>query len=513
MPRLPTTTSSGPAWPANAGFPGGAAPLQQAYTLYEAGRLDEARLLCQSIVLANPAFAEALNLLGVILAEKGLLTQAIARFTAAVTAAPEMVDAWRNRGVALSDLGDFEAALACFDTVVSRAPDKDQGHFDRGMTLARMGRFADSVAAYDRVLVLDGPHPAAFANRGISQLWAGSPKDAMTSFDRALALDPGHTNAAINKALLSMLLGDYPVGLPLFEHRPRPGVIRTAAPAWLGGADVAGKTLLIHAEQGFGDSIQFCRYVPMLAAMGAKVILAVPEPLIALMTTLDGAAAVVDIADAPPPHDFHCPLPSLPLAFGTTVDTIPAGVPYLSADPARVAVWKQRLAHLPGLRVGLVWAGAARIGDGASIGMDLRRSIPLWAFQPLGGVPGCSFVSAQIGSAAAQVTDPPPGLVPYDETGTIESFADTAAMFANLDLVITVDTAPVHLAGALGRKVWLLNRFDTCWRWLMNREDSPWYPTLRIFRQPEPGAWDPVIARVRDALLSLPASGQASDNH
>lgn len=487
----------------------GETPLQRAQALCEAGRFAEAHTLCLSIVQANPAFGEALNLLGVILAERGFLDEAVVRFNAAVSVEPHLLGAWSNRGNALSDLGDFEGALASFDTVLSRAPNDGAGHFLRALTLARLGRFAEALAAYDRNLVLEGPHSAVFANRGFSQVWNGSPKDGMTSFDRALALDPNNVNAAVNKGLLYMLLGDFQAGLPLLERRPTTETIASTAPVWRGGDIAAGKTLLLHAEQGFGDTIQFCRYVPVLAEKGVRVVLAVPPVLVDLMRTLDGAADIV-VPDGPlPPHDFRCSLPSVPFAMGTTLDTIPARVPYLSADPDRTAAWRDKLAGLPGLRVGLVWGGAGRFGNASNLAMDQRRSIPLWTFEPLGSVPGVSFVSCQTGLPAAQIEDPPPGLTLYDAGPALETFAETAALFANLDLVITVDTASVHLAGALGRPVWLLNRFDTCWRWLLNREDSPWYPTARLFRQNQSGDWDEPMTRVKQALLSF-RPGQTS---
>lgn len=270
----------------------------------------------------------------------------------------------------------------------------------------------------------------------------------------------------------------------------------------MGETPLAGRTLLVHAEQGFGDTLQFCRYLTLLPAE-ARVLVAVQAPLIRLLRTLPRAVTLLHQGDVLPAIDLHCPLMSLPLAVGTTLETIPAAVPYLSAEPEAVAAWRRRLAPLPGWRVGLCWAGDPRPHLPGAHAVDRRRSLSLAAFAPLASVPGVTFVSLQKGPPAAQAVAPPPGLTLHDWTGELEDFADTAALVAALDLVITADTSVAHLAGALGKKVWILNRFDACWRWLMERTDSPWYPTARLFTQTVPGDWDSVIAAVTQALSDL----------
>ena len=271
-------------------------------------------------------------------------------------------------------------------------------------------------------------------------------------------------------------------------------------PLWLGDTNIAGKTLFIYAEQGLGDTIHGCRYVTMAAKAGARVILEVPAQLTELMRSLAGVAQLIGEGDPPPEHDLQCPIMSLPLAFGTTLETIPADVPYLHADPDKGAKWGGQLAALPGRRVGLVWAGGARIGSAEVLSADQRRSVPLAALAPLATIPDCTFVSLQLGPPSEQAANPPAGMMLFDRTSELKSFADTAALIANLDLVISVDTATAHLAGALGKPIWLLNRFDTDWRWLLDRDDSPWYPTLRQFRQSKPGDWASVVQSVADAL-------------
>jgi hypothetical protein len=265
--------------------------------------------------------------------------------------------------------------------------------------------------------------------------------------------------------------------------------------------------LLLHAEQGFGDTLQFCRYASLVGAK-ARVILEVQPPLVRLCSSLAGVAQIVAQGEPLPAFDLHCPLMSLPLAIGTTLDTVPCEVPYLAAAPELVAGWRKRLAGLDGLRVGLVWAGSPRLELDSSA-MDRRRSITLATMAPLGEVSGVSFISLQKGEPAAQSPDAALGLALHDFTASLQDFADTAALIEALDLVISVDTSVAHLAGALGKPIWLLNRFDTCWRWLLNRDDSPWYPQLRQYRQPSPGDWSSVMREVRDALRHR-VTGQSS---
>ena len=271
-------------------------------------------------------------------------------------------------------------------------------------------------------------------------------------------------------------------------------------PRWT-GQKLHGETVLLYAEQGLGDTLQFCRYAPMVAAAGGRVILVVPKALRRLLTTLDGVAAVLsEEDDVLPPFDYQCPLLSLPFAFGTTMATIPAPVPYLSADPLP---WAGFLDELPGLKVGLVWAGRSRTEQPHAVAIDRRRSMRLADMAPLFSVPGCSLVSLQLGPPVTQMQALPAGAVLHDVSGRLNDWGDTAALIAGLDLIIAVDTAVAHLAGALGKPVWMLNRFDSCWRWFLHRDDTPWYPSMRQFRQTRRGDWAVVIERVTDALRTM----------
>jgi hypothetical protein len=322
-----------------------------------------------------------------------------------------------------------------------------------------------------------------------SLLAAGRMVEAEAAALTSVRLAPEHADARYTLGTIQLLRGQLPAGFAGLEWRwRRRGFTCPRAfdrPHWDGGA-LAGRTLLLHAEQGLGDAIQMLRFVPRVAA-GGRVLLEVPPALRRLAGRFAGVAEVFTAGAPVPPFDLHCPLPSLPWALGLTLADIP-GAPYLAPDAADVTAWRRRLDGVSGRRVGLCWAG------NPSYAADARRSLAPERLSVLADLPGIAFISLQPGAAV------PPGLALHDWTADLHDLADTAALLACLDLVVTVDTAVAHLAGALGRPVWLLNRFDTCWRWLLDRDDSPWYPTLRLFRQDRPGDWDGVLGRMRAEL-------------
>jgi len=364
------------------------------------------------------------------------------------------------------------------------------------------------MASYEQALAHDPTMVQALVNRASLLAMRGQHEAALEGYARAREVQPDSADAHWNEALSRLASGDYASGWRQHEWRWRTNAMRALErvypqPLWLGETPLAGRTILLHGEQGYGDMLQFCRYAPLVAALagpGANVVLEVPIHLARLLRTMPGPQLVIPQTEAPPAFDVHCPLLSLPLALGTTLETIPAVVPYLFADPDQERAWRIRLAALPGLRVGLVWGGNPRPDDPVATAIDPRRSIALARLAPLGAVPGVSFVSLQKGDRATEAKAPPPGMVLHDWTDELWDFADTAALIAGLDLVISVDTSVVHLAGALGKPVWVLNRYDACWRWLHGRTDSPWYPTARLFGQPSYGDWDSVIAEVAAAL-------------
>ncbi len=490
--------------------------LQEAVACHHAGRLDEARKCYERLLHKNPSDPNALNLLGVLLVTQGHSTKGIQLIRRAIGVHPAFPDALSNLGKALLESGQPEAAQAACEKALGHAP-------------------AD---------------PEILNNHGNTLLALGRPREALDNYRRALAERPDYAEALTNEGMSLLALGDLHLGWQRYENRWRlpklaPVLRGLGVPQWTGSTPLAGKRLLLHAEQGLGDTLQFCRYAPLAAARGAHVVLEVPPPLTRLAATLDGVAEIIAQGGPRPPVDLHCPLLSLPAAFGTTLDTIPATVPYLHADPARVAAWRARLASQPGRHIGLVWAGNPRPNDPEASVVDQRRSMKLARLAALmpattgrrgtgrGGIMGrgrtangrkatvgsngkataanggtatgggeATFVSLQKGGPAREARSPPAGLRLLDWTRELEDFADTAALVAALDLVIGVDTSVIHLAGALGIPVWVLNRHDLCWRWMRDRSDSPWYPTMRLFTQPRPGDWDSVLTAVRTALAT-----------
>ena len=406
----------------------------------------------------------------------GDLTGAVAVLVALLEDAPETAAAHHRLGLLHAELGDFDAAIGYLLRAVAHDPQPALGWGNLGMLLKVQGRFAEALQAYDAAL-------------------RRAPQDARLRVNRVVALlQAGRFAEAWPDHRWRFALAEY-TGLPLNELLP-PLTIQP---------DLAGRTVLLTHEAGYGDTLQFCRYVPLLTARGARIALAVPPALQRLLGAQRWAVEVLPTNAGPPAYDWHCPMMSLPSVFATTLETIPAAIPYLTADPALVASWATRLPNAPGLRIGLVWAGQARPWLPGFATVDTRRSTSLAQFTPFGRVGGVRFVSLQADAPASEARDPPSGLVLHDPMPLVTDFADTAAIIANLDLVVSVDTSVAHLAGALGKPVFLLDRYDNCWRWLSGRNDSPWYPALRIFRQTKIGEWAPVMQQAAAALAEFVA--------
>lgn len=518
----------------------------QALALHEAGRLAEAEAAYAALLRRRPLHPDALHMLGVVALQTGRAAEAVRLIGTVLARAPGHLAARTSLGSALLSLGRLEEAIAAFDAVLAVDAGIGTAHHNRGVALLRLERAEEALASFDRAAALR-PNMAAVHDNRAGALWelcrfaeaeaavrramALAPGDAkmanmlgislqgqrrlseaLAAYDMAIARDANYATAWCNKSLCLLQGGDYAAGFALYEWRWRwdQTQARRHVPGapWLGQRDIAGRTLFLHWEQGQGDTLQFCRYAPMARARGARVILSVQDALVRLMRSLDSEIEVIGPDEAPPAWDEHAPLMSLPLAFGTTLASVPAAVPYLHPDPAQAARWKARLDALPGLKVGLVWAGASRAYPPGAAAMDRRRSIPLAHMAPLAAVPGVSLISLQKGRPAEQPV--PEGMVLHDWTTELWDFADTAALASGLDLLISVDTAMAHLMGALGRPVWVLNRYDSCWRWLLGREDSPWYPTARLVGQARPGDWDGVMARVVAALADWAGSAAAA---
>jgi len=472
--------------------------------LQDQGQSAEAVASYSVVVALQPDHPETYNNRGIALRALKRTEEALADYDRAIALRPDYAAAFSNRGNALRELQRPEQALASFDRAIALQPGFPEAHNNRGIILREMGQSEAALASFDRAIALKPDYAEAHCNRGSVLQMLHRVQEAVPSYEAAIRLQPDFAVAHENYGMCLLQLGDFLHGWREYEWRWKTPLLSSSARKfhqrlWLGDEAIADATILLYAEQGLGDTLQFCRFARLVAERGARVVLKVQRPLVRLLDSL-GVGKVTAFDDPSPDFDRHCPLLSLPLALRIGVDTIPAYSSYLQADPAAAAAWRQRLAALPGRRVGLVWAGEARRISPDIIATDRRRSMTLDRFAPLGDVPGVSFVSLQKGPPAAQARPGPTSLRLFDVTDELNDFADTAALVEALDLVVSVDTSVAHLAGALGKPVWILNRFDACWRWLLDRTDSPWYPSARLFRQPSPGDWDSVIAEVAAAL-------------
>lgn len=419
-------------------------------------------------------------------------------------------DILNNRALVLGELGRHPDALVDLDRAIVARPAFVEAINNRGLALQAMQRFEEALASYESALELAPQLAQAHANRGNVLQELARHEDAIAAFERALELDPHLPGTWLNKALSQLLLGRLPEGWSAYEHR-WPGRVEGRpirdfpVPTWTGREPLAGRVILLHAEQGLGDTIQFCRYAAKVRELGARVILEVQAPLVGPMRRLEGVDQVLARGDELPFFDYHCALMSLPLAFGTALDTIPTADAYLRVDEERsgLATWTAESERSALSRIGLVWSG------NPDHRKDAERSIPLAVLQPLLSLKA-DFISLQkdVRPSDEAALAAMPGL--SDVRDRLTDFEDTAALIVTLDLVIAVDTSTAHLAAALGKPVWLLLPFNPDWRWLLDRADSPWYPTMRLFRQNRRGDWDGVVQRLVENLESALASGQRS---
>jgi tetratricopeptide (TPR) repeat protein len=468
-------------------------------TLRALKQSEEASISYRRALALRPDYAEALCNLGVVLHEQKQFGEALASYDRAVAARPAYAKAFSNRGVTLKELRRFSEALTSLDCALALQPDYAEALCNRGATLHELKRFDEALACYDRALVLRPDYVHALCNRGVTLQALLRFEEALADYDRAAALQPDCAEAHFNEALTRLLVGDFNRGLEKYEWRweteQKEEKREFKQPRWRGSRDIADKTILLYAEQGFGDAIQFCRYVPLVAALGPNVILEVQRPLLALMETLKGGAKIVSRGDPVSMTDLECPLLSLPLAFDTRLETTPSETPYLDADPLAAAAWKARLGSQHRRKVGIVWSGSPTHRN------DHNRSIGLAALLPLLDL-DITFISlTKVVNAEDAALIGARGIPHFGDE--LHDFADTAALISNLDLVISVDTSVAHLAGALAKSVWILLPFLPDWRWQLDRDDSLWYPTARLFRQDETQAWDGVIARVHAALREI----------
>jgi len=447
----------------------------------------------------TPGDAGALYERGNALLALGRAQDALADFDGVLALVPGHPQARVNRGLALAGLGRHAEAIADFEAASATPPVSAAAHYNRGLSLFNLGRYAEAVAAYDRALSLAPNHVKALNNRGFALQSLNRHDEALASCSRALELQKDFADAHFNQAISLLTIGDFRRGFEKYEWRwQRTGMpakrSRYGRPLWLGEYPLQGRTILLHAEQGLGDTIQFVRYVALVAKMGTKAVLEVQPELKVLMERIEGVAAVVARGEPLPPFDVRCPLGSLPLAFKTEPATIPSAGSYLAANDAHIGKWRPRLEALGRPHVAIAWSGNPEHMNDRNRSIPLSRLAPLWSAEPA----RFFAVQREMRSGDAELLAREPRVM---QIGTeLDDFADTAAVFALVDLVITVDTSVAHLAGAMGRPVWILVPFSPDWRWTLSGERSRWYPSARLFRQPSLGDWDSVIERLRGEL-------------
>ncbi len=452
--------------------------LQQALTLHQQGSFAHAERLYLEVLAARPADFDALHMLGVLAGQTGRAELAVQLLTRAVLQRGDVAAAYNNLALALT----------------------------------RLDRLGDAVRAYDSIIALEPGNVEAYTQKAKTLYELRRPELALATYERVISVEPDNGLHYWRASLCCLLMGHYATGWKMYEARNnifasagtnglnRASRVRRDHHLWDGREDLTGKTLFIQSEQGFGDILQFCRYVPLLERRGARVILSVPPTLCRMLRSLSSTTQIMSEAEPPPDADRDCFLLSLPFAFSTTLESIPASVPYLDAEPDRVRRWQSRIG-LSGFRIGVCWQGKPGLADKG-------RSFPLRSVAALAEIPGVRLISLQKGDGLEQLSSVPPGtveLLGQDFDAGPDGFLDTAAAMHSLDLIVTPDSSVAHLGGALGRPTWVALRFASDWRWLLDRENTPWYPTIRLFRQPAAGDWQSVFAAMAQAVSGLMA--------
>lgn len=507
--------------------------LERARAFHDQGATDQARQCCLAILRHSPDDVRALCLLAEIAADARRTEEGLQWAQHAIAVDPRSASAHYLAGRLLQDAGRLKEAESSYRAVLRLRPDYAKAHNNLGSVLHMQGKLEEALACYRRALDLDPSQPeaiqnyasltrdpevlaqaiegylrqtranpndaVAFTNLANTYRELGRYREALESFERAIAADPDNAEAHFSRSFVLLLCGDYAQGWREYEWRWRISAfnapLREFPEAMWDGREIADGAILLNAEAGFGDTLQFVRYAPLVAERCSSVILRCPAELSSLMKAVKGVGAVVSHREALPPYAAHLPMMSLPKVFGTTLQNVPWTGPYVHADPERAAAWRPLVEADAGqLKAGLVWAGRPQQWD------DRKRSITLDLLAPLARIAGVIFYSLQKGEAAAQASSPPKGMKLVDLTARIQDFSDTAALVSHLDLVITIDTSVAHLAGAMGVPTWVLVAHAPDWRYHLERSDNPWYPTMRLYRQDRDGDWAGPIARVAEML-------------
>lgn len=445
----------------------------------------------------KPDHAEAYCDRGNALLELKRTDEAIASYEQAIAIRPSYADALNNCGVALREAKRFSEAVARYDRAIALRPDYAEAYSNRGVALKDLQQFDEAVASYDRAIAINPKYAEACSNKGNTLLEMAQFEAAVASYDQAISIKPDYAEAYWNKSLILLLQGNYKAGWEHYEWRwanekigLNPRVFDQ--PLWRGEEELEGKVILLHAEQGLGDSIQFCRYAALLRNCGAKVLIEVHQPLVALLKGLDGVSDVVETGFPLPAFDYHCPMLSLPIAFKTDLSNIPNATPYLSSSVEKREYFSSKLGIKKLLRVGLVWSGSAIHTNDSNRSLKLADLIDILPTD-------CEYISLQKEVRAVDV-DVLGNSSIKNFSADIANFTDTAALCDLMDVIISVDTSVAHLAGALGKPTWVLLPHIPDWRWLLDREDSPWYPNMRLFRQGGSKNWTPVLQKLAENL-------------
>jgi tetratricopeptide (TPR) repeat protein len=509
--------------------------FRQAVSLHQLGRLHEAEQLYRALLASMPAHADAQNNLGHLLEAlnrpeealrhyanaieikpdypEALLNlgnalqalgrheEAIARYASALRVKPDFPEALLNTGNALQTLERNVEAVAQYEKALALRPTFAEAHYHLAGALEKLGRREDAVLRYERAIAIKPDYPQPHNNLGNVLRALNRYEEAIAHFEQACAIEPNFAQAQWNEAAARLTLGDFKTGWQKYEWRRLLGVVRPRVPKplWLGGGDLQGQTILLYAEQGLGDTVQFARYASLVARQGARVVLEVQPELASLLTSLPGVSAVCARGEMLPPVDCQTPLMSLPYALRTTLETVPAEVPYLFPSREKLAQWRPAIEAGDGPAVGIKWRANETTGS--------SKSIPLELLRPLLRIPGLRCVALErdvLESDTRILRELPDVFVPGDR---LRDFSDTAAIASMLDLVISVDTSVAHLTGALGLPLWLPLQFAADFRWLCDRADSPWYPSARLFRQSTIGDWASVVAQLIEELQRLAQQG------
>jgi tetratricopeptide (TPR) repeat protein len=505
--------------------------IRSAQEHYRAGDLQKAAGLYAEIARVQPDHPDSLFMLGTINAQTGNLNAAAEYFRKLIAVHPTHTGAYYNLGNVYRDQGQFSEAFKWYQKTIQLNPGHAEAFINIGIIFRMQGRLDEEAACYQKAIQLDPRSAAAFFNLGhyffekeqfdkalacyekVSLLNPNSPypylnmglvltikglyDQAMSSYEKAIRVEPENSEAHWNLANVLLLTGNFERGWKeyVWLWKTNDYIKRRrnfTQPSWdRPETDIRGRTLLLYAEYGFGDTIQFIRYAPLIAERGAKVIVECQRDLASLLQNTEGIQEVIPYGEQLPEFDSHCSLMMLPALFNTAIGDIPNKVPYLDRQPVLIRKWREKLGDdTAKLKAGIAWSGVS----------TRKKFCPLETFAPLAQLTGISFYSLQKGEAVKEASHPPNGMRIYDYTEEMNDFSDTAALIENLDLVISIDTSVAHLAGALGKPVWTLLPFVPDWRWMLNRNDSPWYPTMKLFRQPAHGDWESVIARIAETL-------------